>query len=219
MSDKFAWTVTIAALVLITYSKCHGGIDAETLRTTITVNDIPLESAPEPQEVSGVSGLSTTSCDEWRERLGAQNFQVHIVDAASARQGVLALREGPMVLVLVAKGPTTWSIQRGGGAEIRGVWLFSDFPQEIFGLQPHVPVLTSAWTRNSSCPRPQDPDPVLLVEQSVAEMLDVESIQSREGSHAGTAQIVDDVAGEEPAPHWQRAVDENLQESTANMTP
>jgi uncharacterized membrane protein len=227
MSGKFAWTVTIAALVLITYSKCDGRPDTGSRRTEISVEKVAVQ--PGPETVTEYSGLPTTSCDEWRE--GAQahgDSQVHIVDAgvaagsaygATKTQTVVVEREGPALLVLVAKGPTTWRIRRGAGAEIRGVWLFSDFPQGLHGLNAHVPVLTSTWAHNTRCPRARDPDPVLHVEQTVSMMLGIDRIQSRAGSEAGTARIADDVAGMEPQLHWRRVIDDNAQESTANMRP
>jgi hypothetical protein len=230
MSGKFAWTVTIAALVLITYSQCHGRVDADSVRSRISIGEAPaVPGSPEPQSQSASSGLPTDSCEQWREQVKALgDFQVHIVDAgatassnygAALNQTVVVEREGPAVLVLVAKGPTNWNIRRRAGADIRGVWLFIDTPQDIDGLKAHVPVLTPQWTRDDGCARPRNPEPVLLVEQTLAEVLEVSSVQLRVSSEGATARIVDDEMGAKPKQHWRRVMDDNPEQSTATMAP
>jgi hypothetical protein len=60
MSGKFAWTVTIAALVLITYSQCHSrdGRDFG-IRTPVTHRD----GAPSPRRAAVVDDAVEATAD------------------------------------------------------------------------------------------------------------------------------------------------------------
>ena len=155
-SDRFAWTVAIVAITLITLSQCGTRL-FRVQRPIPAGGDFAARSEPAPPEPDSIeaaappavesavapaeSGAGPASeafnqCDEWRMRL-PDTYEPHLVTALpaqSARAERLIYVDAPgrnVVLVLLAPFPAYWTIRTANESRVVGIWLPIDVPQEF----------------------------------------------------------------------------------------
>jgi uncharacterized membrane protein len=190
---RFAWTIAIAAIVLLTLSQCgsrlfSGGAEISVFAPPVTVEPerpVVESAAPPPAMAVERDGPWFSDCERWRQAVADRGaYEIHMIHAptiASARDHeILSVRvERPntaALLVLSSDRPVIWNLRTGVHSRIAGVWLFEAPDQKIAGLPSNVPVLRPGWKGNVNCPRP---DPSVDDERVVATLLGADGIATR----------------------------------------
>jgi hypothetical protein len=190
---RFAWTIAIAAIVLLTLSQCGSRLFSD--RPEISVFAPPVTVEPERPVVESDAAPPAMAverdgpwfhdCERWRQAVADRGaYEIHMIDApaiASTREHeILSVRvERPdtaALLVLSSDRPVIWNLRTGVHSRIAGVWLFESPDQKIAGLPSNVPVLRPGWEVNANCPRP---DPSENDERVVATLLGADGIATR----------------------------------------
>ncbi|HEU5138188.1 MAG TPA: DUF2339 domain-containing protein [Steroidobacteraceae bacterium] len=168
MSGKFAWTVTVAALVLITVSQCRSpdGRDFD-FGDPVTYLDPEPAPALEPEDVAAeaaasaaaaVDGVAATAvedfsaaagCDVWAGKLPA-SYDVHVLlaggdlSANSVRRVLVDIPDTNVLLVFGTASPVNWTVSVTTGTNIVGAWLPNKVQQSLSGMPEGVPILRTA---------------------------------------------------------------------------
>jgi hypothetical protein len=213
---RFAWTIAIAAIVLLTLSQCGsrlfpGGLKDPAFAPPVAVEPerpVVARAAPPPAMAVEHDGPWFSDCERWRQAVALRgDYEIHLVEApttASAREyEILSVRvERPntaALLVLSSDRPVIWNLRTGVHSRIAGVWLFESPDQKVAGLPSNVPVLRPGWEVNANCPRPASPEDD---ERVVANLLDAGDIATRSrmtGDNFVLDPGVDDSAPEGPS--------------------
>jgi len=153
-ADRFAWTVAITVLMLITISQCGSRlfrvqqqapsgseVAASVNRTPSAPDSLAAKGPPAPAvEREGARSPSEMAianrCDEWRARL-PEDYEPYLVTAVPADSGEterLVRVNAPgrnVVLVLMSTFPAYWTIRATDGSRIAGIWLPTAVGQEF----------------------------------------------------------------------------------------
>ena len=179
MSGKFAWTVTVAALVLITVSQCRSR-DGTDFDFANPVTHLDLEPAPAPRpEVVAAEAAETAAaaaaiesapaavedpaadatCDLWADL--PQNYDVHLLRADgdlnsnSVRRVLVDIPNTNVMLVFGTASPVNWTVSVTTGTTIVGAWLPNKVQQSLTGIPEDVPILRSSPS-GAACQFPSD---------------------------------------------------------------
>ena len=167
-SNRFAWTVAIVAITLITLSQCGTRLfsvqhltpsDEEVAAVIEPARPVPdsIEAAepPAPESAPAPESVAANICDEWRLRL-PEDFEPHLVTAVPAGSGEterLVQINAPgrnVVLVLLSNFPAYWTIRATDDSHIAGIWLPSTVGQEFRNL-PHGAQVLNARDEPGGC--------------------------------------------------------------------
>ena len=175
MSGKFAWTVTVAALVLITVSQCRSrdGRDFDFGNPTTYLDPEPaapgqevrVEEAAEDAASAAVAEIAPAdveessaeaACDVWAGKL-PQNYEVHLLLAGgdlnsnSVRRIHVDIPDTNVVLVFGTASPVNWTVGATTGTSIVGAWLPNKVQQGVSGMPEGVPILHSSPEDAAAC--------------------------------------------------------------------
>jgi hypothetical protein len=160
-SDRFAWTVAIVAITLITVSQCGtrlfhverlvpSGGELAAIAAAAEAPDSIVAAAPPAEESAAVLAAPEAPpadrCDEWRTRL-PRDFEPHFVAAVPADSGEnerLVQVDAPgrnVVLVMASSFSTYWTIRVAPDTHVVGIWLPNDVGQEFRNLPDDVAIL------------------------------------------------------------------------------
>jgi hypothetical protein len=152
MSGKFAWTVTIAAILLITYTQCRSKIGREfDLGNSVEYLD---------PDASG-NGSGESVCDLWENRL-PRDYEVHLLladgdlDSNQARRVHVDIPGNNVLLIFGSASPVEWTLSVASGTTIVGAWLPNNVAQEISGVPQGAPVLRYSASMPKACRVPAD---------------------------------------------------------------
>ena len=154
-SDRFAWTVAIVTISLITISQCgtrlfHGRhfapassaesfvgklapVDTSAPNTIVAAPPPAVEQAATPTMPEATRG---DECDQWRAQL-PQDFEPHLVTAIPSPSGAperLIEVDAPgrdVVLVIASNFPALWTIRRSPDTRLVGIWLPNEVVQKF----------------------------------------------------------------------------------------
>jgi hypothetical protein len=233
-SRRLAWTIAIAAIVLLSISQCgsrlfSGGFAGSVLAPPVAVEpERPVVVRADPPPARAVERDSPwfSDCERWREAVELRGaYEIHRVDAptiASAREHeILSVRvdrpNTAALLVLSSDRPVIWNLRAGTHSRIAGVWLLQSPEQKIAGLPANVPVLRPGWEAHANCPRLTRPDLAEHDEQVVAKLLDADNIVTR-SRMSGDNFVLD--LGVRPGPgDGSRDVDSDPESPSAYSAP
>jgi len=160
-SDRFAWTVAIVAITLITVSQCGtrlfnvqhlvpSGGELQAIATPAQMPSSIVAAAPPVAEsaatVAAAAAPPADRCDEWRTRL-PRDFEPHLIAAVQADSGEterLVQVNAPgrnVVLVMASSFSAYWTIRVAPDTHVVGIWLPNTVSQEFRDLPAEVAIL------------------------------------------------------------------------------
>jgi hypothetical protein len=149
-SSRLAWTMAIAAVVLITVSHCRSRFFPERIERSQAVEQ-QLDTEVPPAAAVESAQPAANDCTRWVNRLPS-DYEVHVVTAeghypmSDWRPVLVDVPGSNVVLVLASNELVTWNIGWTEDSRLAGIWLINREYQVVKGVPDDLPILNAMMT-------------------------------------------------------------------------